>query len=103
MIINETFKERITYIVQNYKPEQYASIIKLKHTNKDLCSWIIQETSFLPENVRMTERVFCIQNNIIKALAALCCQGFFQSAFMNSSTIIQPLYSLLKATEFRKV
>jgi len=61
------FLERLTYIIENNNVAQWSAIIKLKHANKDLCSWIISNTFFLPENSIMTARIYCIQNSIIES------------------------------------
>jgi hypothetical protein len=66
MLIEQTYLNRLKNIVASNNIAQIASIIKLKVSNRDLCQWIINTTSFLPETSVMTARVYCIINNITK-------------------------------------
>jgi hypothetical protein len=62
--IIENYTARLHYIIDNNKVAQWVAIIKLKKDNKDLYSWLLQSTPFLPETVKVTERIYCIINNI---------------------------------------
>lgn len=66
-------KPRLEAIVSNNNPEQYASIIKLKQSNKDLLQWITQETNFLNASAKMTERIYCIMHNITTPILCKFC------------------------------
>lgn len=66
-------KTRLEAIVSNNNSEQYASIIKLKQSNKDLLQWITQETNFLNASAKMTERIYCIMHNITAPILCKFC------------------------------
>lgn len=62
---NQQFISRLKVIVEKFLPTNYSSVIKLSAVNKnDLLPWLLSTTSLLPENATVTERMYCVLNNI---------------------------------------
>lgn len=59
-------------IESNNKPAQYSPIISLKKQHAGLKAWLLKVTQFLPTDVPMTCRMYCVLHNITTHPVCTC-------------------------------
>lgn len=67
------YKETLKQLVETTPISSISSKIKLSQKYKDIYNWILQQTSFLPQDVKLTERIYCILNDITQPVTCKVC------------------------------
>jgi len=66
-------QSEISRILKHIKPQQYSRVLSSK-ANKTILAELIVETSFLKNVNKLSERIYCIWNNIIEERKCYNCK-----------------------------